>query len=158
MRHSFDPWVTKIPGGGNGNPLQYSCLENPRDKGAWCRLLSMGSQRLGHDWETSLTYLLTYSLFLEITFSRVRFRILLSPVLRPYFWSEEWKGHICVVISSLKNADILFWIKNESKTNKIIVCFSRKYLRQSFRLALFVTYKIYDCLFIYVFSRTFNSK
>ena len=23
------------PGGGNGNPLQYSCLENPVDKGAW---------------------------------------------------------------------------------------------------------------------------
>ena len=24
------------PGGGNGNPLQYSCLENPMDRGAWC--------------------------------------------------------------------------------------------------------------------------
>ena len=23
------------PGGGNGNPLQYSCLENPMDGGAW---------------------------------------------------------------------------------------------------------------------------
>ena len=22
-------------GGGHGNPLQYSCLENPKDKGAW---------------------------------------------------------------------------------------------------------------------------
>ena len=31
-------------GEGNGNPLQYSCLENPMDGGAWCRLLSMGSQ------------------------------------------------------------------------------------------------------------------
>ena len=25
----------RSPGGGNGNPLQYSCLENPVDKGAW---------------------------------------------------------------------------------------------------------------------------
>ena len=25
----------KSPGGGNGNPLQYSCLENPMDRGAW---------------------------------------------------------------------------------------------------------------------------
>ena len=24
----FDPWVGKIPRGGNGNPLQYSCQEN----------------------------------------------------------------------------------------------------------------------------------
>ena len=23
-------------GEGNGNPLQYCCLENPRDRGAWC--------------------------------------------------------------------------------------------------------------------------
>ena len=28
-RCEFDPCVGKIPGGGNGNPLQYSCLENP---------------------------------------------------------------------------------------------------------------------------------
>ena len=25
----------RSPGGGNGNPLQYSCLENPMDRGAW---------------------------------------------------------------------------------------------------------------------------
>ena len=31
----FDPWVRKIPWEGNGNPLQYSCLENPIDRGAW---------------------------------------------------------------------------------------------------------------------------
>ena len=42
-------------GEGNGNPLQYSCLENPMDGGAWCRLLSMGSKRVGHDWATSLS-------------------------------------------------------------------------------------------------------
>ena len=29
------PGWGKSPGGGNGNPLQYSCLENPMDRGAW---------------------------------------------------------------------------------------------------------------------------
>ena len=29
------PGSGRSPGGGNGNPLQYSCLENPRDGGAW---------------------------------------------------------------------------------------------------------------------------
>ena len=29
----FDPWVGKIPGEGNGNLLQDSCLENPMDRG-----------------------------------------------------------------------------------------------------------------------------
>ena len=36
-------------GEGNGNPLQCSCLENPRDGRAWW-LPSMGSHRVGHDW------------------------------------------------------------------------------------------------------------
>ena len=35
-RPRFDPWVRKFPGEGKGNPLQYSCLENPMDGGAWC--------------------------------------------------------------------------------------------------------------------------
>ena len=34
-RPGFDPWVRKIPGEGNGNLLQYSCLENPMDGSAW---------------------------------------------------------------------------------------------------------------------------
>ena len=29
-RCGFDPWVGRSPGGGNGNPLQYSCLKTPR--------------------------------------------------------------------------------------------------------------------------------
>ena len=32
-RHGFDPWVRKSSGGGHGNPLQYSHLENPMDRG-----------------------------------------------------------------------------------------------------------------------------
>ena len=34
-RHGFDSWVRKIPRRRDGNPLQYSCLENPMDIGAW---------------------------------------------------------------------------------------------------------------------------
>ena len=29
------PGSGRSPGGGNGNPLQYSCLENPKNRGAW---------------------------------------------------------------------------------------------------------------------------
>ena len=39
------PGSRRSPGGGNGNPLQYSCLENSMD-----RLQFTGSQRVGHDW------------------------------------------------------------------------------------------------------------
>ena len=31
------PGSGRSPGGGNGNPLQHSCLENPMDRGAWGR-------------------------------------------------------------------------------------------------------------------------
>ena len=69
-RPGFDLWVGKFPGEGNGNPLQYSCLERrevpwrrkrqptpvllPRKSHGQRSLVSMGSQRVGHDWATSL--------------------------------------------------------------------------------------------------------
>ena len=34
QNHRFDPWVGRFPGRGQGNPLQYYCLENPMDRGA----------------------------------------------------------------------------------------------------------------------------
>ena len=37
------PGLSRSPREGNGNPLQYSCLENPMDRGAW-RAQYMGSQ------------------------------------------------------------------------------------------------------------------
>ena len=37
------------PGEGNGNPLQYSCLENPMDRGAWWATV-YGVTRVRHDW------------------------------------------------------------------------------------------------------------
>ena len=39
----------RFPGEGNGNPLQYSCLRDPMDRGAWP---SMGSQGVRHDLGT----------------------------------------------------------------------------------------------------------
>ena len=45
----------RSPGEGNGNSLQYSCLENPMDGGVWLAMRSMGSQRVRHDWVTSLS-------------------------------------------------------------------------------------------------------
>ena len=49
-RRGFDPWVRKIPGEGNGNPLQYSCLDNTMEEPGG--LQSMVSQRVRHNWVT----------------------------------------------------------------------------------------------------------
>ena len=45
---SLIPGSGRYPGEGNGNPLQYSCLENSMDGGA-LRLQYMGSQRVRHN-------------------------------------------------------------------------------------------------------------
>ena len=41
------PGLGRSPGGGHGNPLQYSCLENPIDRGAW-QAIVYGVTRVGH--------------------------------------------------------------------------------------------------------------
>ena len=61
----------RSPEEGNGNPLQYSCLENPMDRGTQ-QLQSIGSQRLRHDWtHIHHTLLLLLLLLLLSRFSRV---------------------------------------------------------------------------------------
>ena len=43
------PGSGRSPGAGHGNPLQYSCLENPIDRGAlWA--IDIDMQRVRHDW------------------------------------------------------------------------------------------------------------
>ena len=41
----FNSGLGICPGGGHGNPLQYSCLENPMDKGAWRAAVSGVTKR-----------------------------------------------------------------------------------------------------------------
>ena len=48
------PGLGRCPGEGNGNPLQYSCLENPIDRGAWQATVH-GVARVGHDLVHCLT-------------------------------------------------------------------------------------------------------
>ena len=43
------PGSGRWPGGGDGTPLQCSCLENPMDRGAW-RATAHGVARIRHDW------------------------------------------------------------------------------------------------------------
>ena len=45
------PLWGRYPGEGNGNPLQYSCLENPMDRGAWLATVH-GVTRVGHNLAT----------------------------------------------------------------------------------------------------------
>ena len=47
------PGLGRSPGEGNGNSLQYSCLENPMDRGAWQAVYEV--TRVGHNLVTKPT-------------------------------------------------------------------------------------------------------
>ena len=64
------PWMGRSPGGGNGNPLQHSCLGNPIDRGA-----------------------------LWVTVQRVAKTLLLLKQIFPLFPPKLWEGPQCPVIS-----------------------------------------------------------
>ena len=44
------PGSGRSPGAGRDNPLQYSCLENPMDRGAWRGTVHGGHKRVRHNW------------------------------------------------------------------------------------------------------------
>ena len=49
------PGSGRAPGEGNGNPLQYSCLGNPMDRGAWWVTVHGGHKRVRNDLATETT-------------------------------------------------------------------------------------------------------
>ena len=53
-------WLGRSPGGGNGNTLQFSCLGNPMERGAW--------RAIDHGITKSQTYLVTEQQQQYITF------------------------------------------------------------------------------------------
>ena len=52
---SLIPGLWRSLGEGKGNPLQYSCLTNPTDRGGW-QASPWGHKRVRHDWVTKYTH------------------------------------------------------------------------------------------------------
>ena len=53
LEMQFIPGTGRSSGGGHSSPLQYSCLENPKDRGAW-QATVYGVARVGHKLATKL--------------------------------------------------------------------------------------------------------
>ena len=80
-KHRFDPWVWKIPWKRKWQPLQYSCPENPLDRGTW--------QATVDGVAKSWTRLSMYTgLTLDPTRSTQPACSLLSPLALP--WTVPW--------------------------------------------------------------------
>ena len=56
------PGVGRSSGGGHGNPLQYSCLENPMDRGAWWTTV----HGVAKSWTRLSDFTFSLSFFLQI--------------------------------------------------------------------------------------------
>ena len=59
------PWSGKSPGGGHGNPHQYSCLENPMDRVTWQATVHGVTKR----WTQLKQLSSNISIFMQILFA-----------------------------------------------------------------------------------------
>ena len=95
-RHGFDPWFGKSPGGRYDNPLQYLCLENSMDRGAWRATV----QGVSKSWTRLNDWALTHS---EATQCHPCCTLSLKKVPRahhvsmgrdvdPHLLTQEWRG------------------------------------------------------------------
>ena len=60
------PGSQRSPGAENGNPLQYSFLENYKDRGAWWATVCWFA-RVGHDWPAEHTHAQTINKSIQET-------------------------------------------------------------------------------------------
>ena len=94
------PGSGRMLGRGHGNPIQYSCLENPVDRGAWRTTVHTGSHRVRHDWSDLAAAAATcrsYSFVIKL-----RRRITVINVLKsqtsntPYFFFWLFQNYFCL--------------------------------------------------------------
>ena len=85
------PGSGRSPGGGNGNQLQYSCLENPMDRGAWRPTASPWSGKESDMTEQLL--LLNFILKDDETLLKGYRKSQFSALENSFWWQcEEWTG------------------------------------------------------------------
>ena len=77
------PGLGRSPGRGHGNPLQYSCLENPMDRGAW----TLWVHRVAKSW-TWLKRLSTHTRYPDNMEQDNTNRLEMD--IRFWFWKELW--------------------------------------------------------------------
>ena len=62
------PGLGRSPGGGHGNPFQYSCLEDPMDRGTWLATVYRVTKRVRHDLAHVSLLLFFPSRFIDLHF------------------------------------------------------------------------------------------
>ena len=100
------PGSGRSPQGGHGNPVQYSCLKNPMDRGAWQAIVYRISE--GHDWKWLSR--LRVSISENITQSLMTLKIHLTP--EEYTKVSQFYGILPFLLQQWQDIiiEILIWI------------------------------------------------
>ena len=94
-------WLNCLTREGSGNPLQYSCLENPVDRGAWWAAV----HRVTHSW-TQLKWLSMHACIGEGNGSPFQYSCLENPRDRGAWWA--------VIYGVAENWTQLKWLSSSS--------------------------------------------
>ena len=139
-------WVTSLSfiGEGNGNPLQYSCLENPRDGEAWWAAVYGVAQ----SW-TRLKWLSSSSSKLHSE------KCLLNREIQSHFFQKEKKAQTKYFIVSVINANKL--IQTKLGFSKLYI---HKYHFFYYNIQLFFSHKAFHDFYLLhpMFLYTFKKK
>ena len=155
MRPAFNPWVRKTPSKGHGNPSQYSCLENPMDKGAWWAIQSIRSQRARHNCVqycavlSSITW--SWPIHWEAFFLFHRFENWVAEMLNNFLKPEPLRASLSSVW--LESKPPLPWICNSTRFGNpgqilLLDCFRSFYPANLTRHA--------SCLPLYLIFKNWN--
>ena len=113
------PGLGRSSGGWHGNPLQYSCLENPIDRGAWWA--GPWSQRVRHDWSNLACMHAYFTLTTENLVSKLRSAVTIKYAsdFENLVWRYECKTlqFIYVILCWNNILDILVQIRCIIKIN-----------------------------------------
>ena len=137
------PELGRCPGEGNGNPLQYSCLENPMDRGAWEAAVH-GSQRVGHDWVTSLLW----------TWNRCDLAKIKTLLRRKRLLQKEEPDRSGSELWSLFNSGFEYQLCAQPCTMRFLLfCLHRQMDKYSQIVLLVIWSQLKTCLENYIFHR-----
>ena len=141
-RRGFNPWLQKNPGEGNGSPLQYSCLENPRDKGSWW--VTVLGVRKSQTRLSILTHVCYHAFIIPSCF-RISCLVYSSIYLFafPFFFFFFWFMKSQFYFSHLSEIPIFSW-----KICFFIILKQRKcmFLHQGIGWDVFTFYKLLNCI------------
>ena len=123
------PGLGRSPREGNGNPLQYSCLENSIDREDWWAK-SMDSQRVSHNWTTnththrsntaSTNCIFVAAIHCSVQFSSVQLLSLVRLFATP--WTKA--GQASLSITNSRSLLKLMSIESVMPSNHLILCHS----------------------------------